>query len=168
MVHLFHKIRIDDGSTLFLIHFSKSLEFLPYEKNQPDNLLFLSAAPLLAQPAFNVEHIKSTMEKATFWQLEHPKHKDYDWTNGAFYAGVFAAYKTTQNEDIFQALLDRGQRVDWRPGLRLTHADDHAICQTYDIKHTFPLAESSHPFAVVPIVEKVAGFVAFLHSYAEA
>ncbi|KGE85591.1 MAG: glycoside hydrolase family 88 protein [Phaeodactylibacter xiamenensis] len=91
----------------------------------------LFSPPLLAQNSFDVKHIKGTMEKATFWQLENPKNKDYDWTNGAFYAGIFAAYETTRNEAIFQALLDMGQRVDWRPGLRLTHADDHAICQTY-------------------------------------
>ena len=94
-------------------------------------MLLLWGPPLPAQHAFDVEHIKSTLDKATFWQLSNPKHKDYDWTNGAFYAGAFAAYETTQNEDIFNALLEMGDRVDWRPGLRLTHADDHAICQTY-------------------------------------
>jgi rhamnogalacturonyl hydrolase YesR len=94
-------------------------------------VLLMVASSVDGQSAFDVKNIKATMEKATFWQLAHPKHKDYDWTNGAFYAGVFAAYKTTENEAIFQVLLDMGNRVDWRPGLRLTHADDHAICQTY-------------------------------------
>ena len=85
----------------------------------------------IAQDAFQTEKIREHMNKATFWQLQNPKHKDYDWTNGAFYAGVFAAYQTTGNEAIFDALLEMGKRIDWRPGLRLTHADDHVICQTF-------------------------------------
>ncbi|MEL7120063.1 MAG: glycoside hydrolase family 88 protein [Bacteroidota bacterium] len=94
-------------------------------------LLICLTSTMYAQPAFDVSKIKATMDKATFWQLKNPKHKDYDWTNGAFFAGAFAAYETTSNEKIFKAMKDRFDAIDWRPGLRLTHADDHAICQTY-------------------------------------
>ncbi|NQZ76299.1 MAG: glycoside hydrolase family 88 protein, partial [Ekhidna sp.] len=86
---------------------------------------------VFAQEAFEVASIKKTMEKATFWQLKNPKHKTYDWTNGAFYAGVFASYETTKNEKIFDAMVENFNAIDWRPGLRLTHADDHVISQTY-------------------------------------
>lgn len=80
---------------------------------------------------FQPQNIKSAMLRAANWQLEHPRHKAYDWTNGAFYAGVFAAYETTKDLDILQALIDMGEMNDWRPGERLHHADDHAIVQTY-------------------------------------
>ena len=80
---------------------------------------------------FKPKHIEKAMEKATFWQLKHPKHELYDWTNGAFYAGVFAAYETTGSKKIWNALLEMGEANEWKPGPRLQHADDHAICQTY-------------------------------------
>ena len=62
-------------------------------------LLFIGGT-IFAQKAgneklFKDSHIKKTMKKALSWQLKNPKHELYDWTNGAFYAGVFAAYETT-------------------------------------------------------------------------
>jgi|GEM_PF-2416083 rhamnogalacturonyl hydrolase YesR len=35
------------------------------------------------------------MTTALDWQLKNPKHELCDWTNGAFSAGVFAAWETT-------------------------------------------------------------------------
>ena len=80
---------------------------------------------------FKDSYIKKTMTKALDWQLKHPKHQLYDWTNGAFYAGVFAAYETTGSKKIWKALYEMGEDNQWKPGPRLQHADDHAICQTY-------------------------------------
>ncbi len=80
---------------------------------------------------FKSSHIKKTMKKALDWQLKHPKHELYDWTNGAFYAGVFAAWETTHSKKIWKALYAMGEANQWKPGPRLQHADDHAICQTY-------------------------------------
>ena len=37
---------------------------------------------------FKPGYIKKTMKNAAEWQLKKPKHNLYDWTNGAFYAGV--------------------------------------------------------------------------------
>jgi len=80
---------------------------------------------------FEDSYIKKTMRKALDWQLSHPKHKLHDWTNGAFYAGVFAAYETLEDENIYNAIKSMGEANNWEPGPRLHHADDHAICQTY-------------------------------------
>jgi unsaturated rhamnogalacturonyl hydrolase len=80
---------------------------------------------------FNSRYIKKTMERVTDWQLSHPKHAPTDWTNGAFYAGVVAAYKTTGSRKILDSLLALGQRTFWQPGRRYDHADDIAISQTY-------------------------------------
>ena len=71
-------------------------------------LIFL-AGTLSAQKAgnekiFKDSQIKKTMKKALAWQLKNPKHKLYDWTNGAFYAGVFAAYETTGSKKIWKAM----------------------------------------------------------------
>ncbi len=80
---------------------------------------------------FDKKYIKSTMEKAANWQLANPKHEPRDWTNGAFYAGVFAAWETTKSKDIYKAMMDMGNSVNWTPYRRWYHADDIAICQTY-------------------------------------
>ncbi len=80
---------------------------------------------------FKSKYIKSVMEKTTEWQLKNPKHAPNDWTNGAFYAGVYAAWETTKSKDIYKALMDMGNETQWRPYRRWYHADDVAICQTY-------------------------------------
>ncbi|MCE4565141.1 glycoside hydrolase family 88 protein [Maribellus sp. CM-23] len=99
-------------------------------------ILLLTVTHTIASPKdnkkyFKESYIKKTMKKALDWQLKHPKHQLYDWTNGAFYAGVFAAYETTQSPKIWKAMYEMGEANEWKPGPRLHHADDHAICQTY-------------------------------------
>ena len=80
---------------------------------------------------FAAGNIKKTMKKVTAWQLKNPKHELTDWTNGAFYAGVYAAWETTKSKKIYQAMMDMGKANGWKPGKRWYHADDIAICQTY-------------------------------------
>jgi len=80
---------------------------------------------------FKKGYIKTTMLKVTAWQLNNPKHAPTDWTNGAFYAGVVAAQKTTKSKLIMDSLLALGGRTNWEPGKRYDHADDIAISQTY-------------------------------------
>lgn len=107
---------------------------------------------------FSDKKIKKTMRKTLDWQLEHPKHPLYDWTNGAFYAGVFAAFKTTHSQKIWDALMEMGETNEWRPGPRIKHADDHAICQTYidmyrvshDRKMIEPFIETMEKFRQTP------------------
>ncbi len=80
---------------------------------------------------FSDKFIKYQLIKATNWQLNHPKHDPRDWTNGAFYAGVYAAWETVKADGIYKAMMDMGNSVDWQPYRRWYHADDIAICQTY-------------------------------------
>ena len=71
------------------------------------------------------------MTKALNWQLANPKHALWDWTNGAFYTGVFSAYETLKKSYILDSLVAMGERNQWKPGPRVHHADDWTICQTY-------------------------------------
>ncbi|MDR2956278.1 MAG: glycoside hydrolase family 88 protein [Prevotella sp.] len=81
---------------------------------------------------FDGGYIKNIMEKTAKWQLKNPRHKPTDWTNGAFYAGVFAAWETTGSKDIYKALMALGNdSTNWIPGKRWYHGDDIAICQTF-------------------------------------
>jgi len=80
---------------------------------------------------YSSRYTNETMLKVTSWQLNNPKHAPTDWTNGAFYAGVVAAYKSTGSKVILDSLMALGQRTAWQPGRRYDHADDIAISQTY-------------------------------------
>lgn len=80
---------------------------------------------------FDKKYIESIMLKAAEWQLKNPKHHIRDWTNGAFYAGIFATWETTKSQNIYNALMELGEKTNWEPHKRFWHADDVAISQTY-------------------------------------
>ena len=80
---------------------------------------------------FKRKNIESRMLSVAKWQLANPKHKLYDWTNGAFYAGVFAAWETTRSPQLMAAMMEMGEKNGWKPGPRFDHADDIVINQTY-------------------------------------
>ena len=80
---------------------------------------------------FKRKTIEARMLAVAKWQLANPKHELWDWTNGAFYAGVFAAYETTKSPELMAALMSMGKKNGWKPGPRFDHADDIAINQTY-------------------------------------
>ena len=94
---------------------------------RPTPAQFAPADQAQLKPAF----IRAQLLKVAQWQLAHPRHPLTDWTNGAFYAGVFAAYQTTHAPLLLDSLLAMGARNHWQPGPRYDHADDLAICQTY-------------------------------------
>ena len=59
---------------------------------------------------FQRDNIRMRMRQAAAWQLKNPQHELTDWTNGAFYAGLFAAYgilAALQGREV----LGRGQMV---------------------------------------------------------
>ena len=80
---------------------------------------------------FKRENIKDIMLRVAVWQLKNPKHELTNWTNGAFYTGIFATYETTKSPEILAALMDMGERAKWLPAARFDHADDIVISQTY-------------------------------------
>ncbi|HQU83413.1 MAG TPA: glycoside hydrolase family 88 protein [Pyrinomonadaceae bacterium] len=93
--------------------------------------LFAVQVSAQTNEVFKKKFIKARMLKVADWQLKNPKHELNDWTNGAFYAGVFAAYQTTKSPEIMNALMDLGKQTEWKPGRRFDHADDIVINQTY-------------------------------------
>ena len=94
-------------------------------------LSFVSGLVAQSDGIFKRKEIERRMISVAKWQLANPKHELYDWTNGAFYAGVFAAYETTKSKEIWDALLAMGEKNNWGPGKRFDHADDIVINQTY-------------------------------------
>ena len=101
-----------------------------------------------AKRVFNKKYIKSTMEAAAEWQFANPKHDPRDWTNGAYYAGVYAAWETTGSKAIYKAMIDTFSALGWTPFHRWYHADDIVICQTYvDLYRKEKRAEMIKPLA---------------------
>ena len=100
-------------------------------------LLFLPLLLSCSEPEgdamyFNKKYIKQTMIKTAEWQIAHPNHSQKDWTNGAFYAGMFAAWETTRSKTIYDAMMSMARDSNqWLLGRRWYHADDHVIAQTY-------------------------------------
>ncbi|BBE17072.1 rhamnogalacturonides degradation protein RhiN [Aquipluma nitroreducens] len=115
-----------------------------------------------ADKCFKPKEIKKAMIKAAMWQFANPKHELWDWTNGAFYAGVSAAYQTTGDTKLLDAMNKMGEANHWKPGPRLQHADDIAICQTYidmfrikkDRSMIQPFIENMDKFLVTPFPVK--------------
>lgn len=104
--------------TLSFVFLFMLISMAGFSKNQQDK-------------CFKPKEIKKAMIKAAMWQLAKPTHELWDWTNGAFYAGVSAAFKTTNDVKLMEAMIKMGEANQWKPGPRLQHADDIAICQTY-------------------------------------
>lgn len=109
---------------------------LPCDSYEKSNCVFLgivllaSVSALAQSPdVFKRKQIETRMLAAARWQLANPKHELFDWTNGAFYAGVFAAYETTKSKELWDARVEMGEKNKWGPGKRFDHADDIVINQ---------------------------------------
>lgn len=76
--------------------------------------------------------ILRVMTAAADWQLAHPSsHDPWDWTQAAFYTGVMAFTRVTDDAKYVAAMRTMGEKNLWRPGLRPGHADDYAVIATY-------------------------------------
>lgn len=96
------------------------------------NLVGISKTWGQQKDVFDKAYIKDNLMKVAAWQMQHSNKKPLnDWTNGAFYTGVFAAYQVTKSNLLLDSMMAMGNRYQWRPGRRFDHADDYAITQTY-------------------------------------
>jgi rhamnogalacturonyl hydrolase YesR len=75
--------------------------------------------------------ISALMARVADWQLEHPDDEPGEWTNAVAYVGLLAAYRALDDSRYLSAVTEVGERLEWRLGPRLRHADDHAIGQAY-------------------------------------
>ena len=95
---------------------------------------------------FASEYIRDIMLKTVRWQFSNPYHGARDWTNAAFYAGAFAAWEVTGENEIYDKLMSIGQNLRLRPARRWYHADDIAVCQNYiDLYRTVGKREMIQP-----------------------
>jgi rhamnogalacturonyl hydrolase YesR len=121
-------------------------------------LLLLLSFQVCAQKKkdlFSKAQTMAVMQKVCDWQLANPvsfnTKNENDWARAAFYTGVMATYRTTQQQKYLDNAIAWSTSFDWRLAKRFRHADDHARGQTYleifelkkdpamivDIKNTF-------------------------------
>jgi rhamnogalacturonyl hydrolase YesR len=94
----------------------------------------LDNPPPLARlsPAFKKKAIEAAMRKVGDWELERSQpYFSQDWTFAALYTGFMAGARTLPEPRYDDAMMQVGNKFDWKLGPRLTHADDQAIGQTY-------------------------------------
>jgi len=83
-------------------------------------------------PKLRRQAIAKAMRKVGDWELKRARENfDQDWTFAALYAGFMAASATLPYAHYEAAMLDAGNKFDWKLGPRLVHADDQATGQTY-------------------------------------
>jgi unsaturated rhamnogalacturonyl hydrolase len=102
-------------------------------------LLALLCAVLSAQPTFaetpaapRAADVLAIAEKAADWQIANPsKHPLTDWTQAAWYAGMMALADISSSPRFLDAMVQVGEKNDWKLGPRRYHADDNAVGQMY-------------------------------------
>ncbi|MEI7910273.1 MAG: glycoside hydrolase family 88 protein [Verrucomicrobiota bacterium] len=94
-------------------------------------LLLASVAPLAAEDPIPRDILKD-MRRVADWQLSNPsKHPRHDWTQAPFYLGLENLYQVSGDAHYLAAVNGIGRQLDYGPGPRLTHADDHAVLQAW-------------------------------------
>jgi len=99
---------------------------------------FISAATLSQENeniVFSKPFITKVMKNVCDWQLNNPvtinERNENDWARAAFYTGVMATYRTTQEKKYLDAAIKWSESLDWKLAKRLRHADDHSRGQTF-------------------------------------
>jgi unsaturated rhamnogalacturonyl hydrolase len=109
----------------FIVFLSCSLILLPYS----------SAYSQKKKNIYLKPNIASTMKRVCDWQLANPvsfnAKNENDWARAAFYTGVMATYRTTNDAKYVDAATAWSESFDWKLAQRFRHADDHAKGQTY-------------------------------------
>lgn len=91
--------------------------------------------------------VLALMERVADWQLahlpsgpdtvdvEHParagKYSPRGWVQAAGYAGFMALADLEQSPRYADAMRQMGEKNAWKPGVRIYHADDQCVIQTY-------------------------------------
>lgn len=82
--------------------------------------------------ALDSKAIATAMRKVGDWELERSRaYFSQHWAFAALYTGFMAAARSLPDPQYESAMLQVGNKFDWKLGPRVGHADDQAIGQTY-------------------------------------
>ncbi len=153
-----HEIRLSNGSAKIRVKLNGGESMLSVQsEGLPTALISIGPSPddkaNQPDPLGNLELYKTPSEEDVIhymnlvadWQLENlPERKQrpgsnnppywyehFDWTNASFYTGIMAHWRTTGNKKYFDKMLEFSEEINFQPGTRLLHADDHIIGQIY-------------------------------------
>jgi unsaturated rhamnogalacturonyl hydrolase len=100
------------------------------------------STPALPDP----KEVLSLMERVADWQIANPKlpaaedtenpprsveYSPRGWVMGAADTGIMALAGISESPRFVDAMRKTGEKNAWKPGVRIYHADDHCIIQTY-------------------------------------
>ena len=95
-------------------------------------LLLLAAVSPLAAADPTPETILKDMRRVADWQLANPSnHPLHDWTQAPFFLGLESLHQVSGDARYLAAVKQFGKQLDYGPGPRVTHADDHAVLQAW-------------------------------------
>ena len=91
------------------------------------------AGPLASlSAAMTRSAVGTAMRKVGDWQVARlPSEPQTDWTYAALYPGLLAVPSEVAGTRYQNIVLDLSRKLDFKPGLRVLHADDQAVGQTY-------------------------------------
>jgi len=76
--------------------------------------------------------VLSSMKAVADWQIKEPlRHKLYDWTNGALYAGMMAYGRIAKEDTYINRMREIGEKISWKIGPRKYFADDYCVAQMF-------------------------------------
>lgn len=93
--------------------------------------LMMIGITVSGQSIYSEKVIKKSMKSAFKWQQKNPYHELNDWTNGAYYVGVSAGWKSTHDKIYLKGMQKMAEEINWQPAKRWYHADDITISQTF-------------------------------------
>ncbi len=91
----------------------------------------LPICPLTAADLKPAEIIQD-MKRVADWQIENPsEHEIHDWTQTPYFMGLFNLHQVSGDGKYLAAVDGFGAQLNYGPGPRIKHADDHAVLQAW-------------------------------------
>jgi unsaturated rhamnogalacturonyl hydrolase len=83
-------------------------------------------------PKFKKADLAKAMKLVADWQLSRmPAEAQYDWTWAALYTGFMGVPDAVAGDKYKKAMQEVGDKLEWKPGPRVEHADDQAVGQMF-------------------------------------
>jgi rhamnogalacturonyl hydrolase YesR len=79
--------------------------------------------------------------------MKEEARESRSWQQGAFWVGMTRLADVSKEPRFAKAILDMGRAHEWKPGPRVTHADDHVIAQPY----LWAAKHGAGPEAIAPL-----------------
>jgi unsaturated rhamnogalacturonyl hydrolase len=108
--------------------------FRPVRRPICGKILLLTLAMVSALTAADPkpDAILREMKRVADWQIANPsKHAVHDWTQAPFFLGLVNLHQVSGEDEYLKSLDSFGQKISYGPGPRVTHADDHAVLQSW-------------------------------------